>query len=139
MKKLTIAVVLDKKEGMMIFGKRQSRDRVMIAEFVDSMGDKPIFISPFSKVIFEPHENVNIVENPFLESIDGGACFIENFALTPYLDMIETLIIYRWNELYPSDVKFDVEVDEAGFDLDSVYEFSGSSHDRITKEIYKKI
>lgn len=139
MKKITVAVAVDDREGMMIFGKRQSRDRVLIADFVSSMGDKPIFISPFSKVIFEPHENVNIVENPFLESSDGGACFIESFALSPYIDMIETLVIYRWNELYPSDVKLDVDVEKSGYKLVSVREFQGSSHERITKEVYKKI
>ena len=138
MKKLTVAVVLDEREGMMIFGKRQSRDRVLVADFVSSAADAPIFISPFSRVIFEPHANVNTVENPFLDSSDDGVCFIESFALTPYIDMIETLIIYRWNELYPSDVKFDVNVDKAGFKLISTSEFQGSSHDRITKEIYKK-
>ena len=49
MKNLTVALVLDEREGMMIFGKRQSRDRVLIADFVSSMGDTPIYISPFSK------------------------------------------------------------------------------------------
>ena len=138
MKKITVAVVLDDNGGMMIFGKRQSRDRVMIADFVSAIGDKPIFVSPFSKIIFEPHESVNFVENPFLESVDGGACFIENFALTPYIDMIETLIVYRWNTLYPSDVRFDIDIEKSGFTLVSTYDFEGSSHERITKEIYKK-
>jgi len=139
MKKITVAVVLDDKEGMMIFGKRQSRDRVLVADFVTSMGEKPIYISPFSRVIFEPHANVNTVENPFLESADGGACFIENFALSPYINMIETLVVYRWNELYPSDVKFDVDIEKSGYKLISSSEFEGSSHERITKEIYQRI
>ena len=110
MKKLTVAVVLDEKEGMMIFGKRQSRDRVLIADFVSSCREKPIFISGFSRVIFEPHGNVNIVDNPFLDSTDGAACFIENYAISHYIDIIDELIVYRWNELYPSDVKFDVDI-----------------------------
>ena len=138
MKDLTVALALDEREGMMIFGKRQSRDRVLIADFVSSVGDAPIFISPFSKIIFQPHESVNIVENPFLDSSDGGACFIENYHLASYIDMIGTLVIYRWNELYPSDVKFDLDVVAAGFKLVESYDFKGSSHDRITKDIYKR-
>ena len=122
----------------MIFGKRQSRDRVLVADFVSSVCDKPIYISPFSKLIFEPHGSVNIVENPFLDSEDGSACFIENFALSPYTDMIDELIVYRWNELYPSDVKFDVDIEKSGYKLVSSYDFEGSSHERITKEIYRK-
>ena len=138
MKDLTVALVLDDREGMMIFGKRQSRDRVLIADFVSSMKDTPIFISPFSKVIFEPHKEVNIVENPFRDSCEGGACFIENYHLVHYIDMIGTLIIYRWNELYPSDVRFDLDVEAAGFKLVESYDFEGSSHERITKEIYRR-
>ena len=138
MKDLTVALVLDEREGMTIFGKRQSRDRVLISDFVSSMGDAPIYISPFSRVIFEPHEQVKVVENPFYDSVDGGACFIENYQPSQYIDMIGTLIIYRWNELYPSDVRFDLDVAAAGFKLAESYDFEGSSHKKITKEIYRR-
>ena len=138
MKKLTAAVVLDENEGMMIFGKRQSRDRVLVADFVSSVGEKNVYVSPFSRVIFEPHQKVNIVDNPFVDAKDGGACFNECFPLAPYIDMIETLIVYRWNELYPSDVKLDINLEKAGFKLTAVSEFEGSSHERITKEVYVK-
>ena len=138
MKNLTVALALDEREGMMIFGKRQSRDRVLVADFVSSAQDAPIFISPFSREIFEPHKEVNIVEDPFRDSCDGGVCFIENYHLSPYIDMIGTLIIYRWNELYPSDVRFDLDVEAAGFKLVESYDFEGSSHAKITKEVYRR-
>ncbi len=138
MKKITVAVVLDDNEGMLLFGKRQSRDRVLVADFVDSAGNAPIYASEFSKVLFESYDNVKLCKNPFEEAPDGAVCFIENFLLTPYLDMIDTLVIYRWNRPYHSDVKFDVDVRKTGYKLKSVSEFQGSSHDKITKEIYTR-
>ncbi|MBQ9069966.1 MAG: ribonuclease Z [Clostridia bacterium] len=138
MKKITVAVVLDDNEGMLLFGKRQSKDRVMIAEFVSSVGEENIYVSPFSKRIFENYVSVTYADNPIEACVDGGACFIENMPLSPYVDSIETLIIYRWNRLYHSDVKFDLNPEKSGFKLESVSEFQGSSHDRITKEIYRK-
>lgn len=138
MKKLTVAVVLDDNEGMLLFGKRQSRDRVLVADFVESAGAAPVYAASFSKVIFENHAEVTLCENPLVEAPDGAWCFIENYLLTPYLDMIDTLIIYRWNRLYHSDVKFDVDVKKSGYKLKSSTEFAGSSHDKITKEIYCK-
>ena len=138
MKKITVAVVIDDEKGMLIFGKRQSRDRVMIEEFVNSFKDKEICISNFSELIFEPHKNVKVYENPLEECESGAVCFIENIDITPYLGSIDTLIVYHWNRLYPSDVKFNIDVNAEGYTLDSVIEFSGSSHDKITKEIYKK-
>lgn len=138
MKKITVAVVLDDNEGMLLFGKRQSRDRVMIAEFVESAGSSPIYVSDFSKILFESYDSVTMCKNPLEEAPDGAVCFIENYSLSPYLDIIDTLIIYRWNRLYHSDVKFDVNVKNAGYKLVSTAEYVGSSHDKITKEIYKK-
>lgn len=138
MKKITVAVVLDDNCGMLLFGKRQSRDRVLIADFIQSAGDAPIYVSEFSKVLFESYDNVNLCKNPLEEAPDGAVCFVENFLLTPYLNIIDTLVIYRWNRLYHSDMKFDVDVKKSGYNLVSVSEFQGSSHDKITKEIYNR-
>ena len=138
MKKITVAVVLDDNEGMLLFGKRQSKDRVMIAEFVNSVGAENICVSPFSKRLFEAYKGVKYADFPISECKDGGACFIENEPLAPHTDVIGTLIIYRWNRLYHSDVKFDIKPLECGFKLESVSEFVGSSHDKITKEVYRR-
>ena len=138
MKKITVAVVLDDNEGMLLFGKRQSKDRVMIAEFVSSVGEKNICVSPFSKRLFEAYGEVRYSDSPIHDSCDGDACFIENEPLAPHIDSIGTLIIYRWNRLYHSDVKFDINPIESGFKLESVSEFAGSSHDKITKEVYRR-
>ena len=97
-----------------------------------------IYISSFSKLIFEPHEEVIICENPLSECESDSACFIENIDIAPYLDIVDTLIVYHWNRLYPSDVKFNIDIEKSGFVLDSVIEYAGSSHDKITKEIYSK-
>lgn len=138
MKQITVAVVLDDNEGMLLFGKRQSKDRVMIAEFVSSVGAENICVSPFSKRLFEAYEGVRYSDSPIEDCNDGGACFIENEPLEPHADCIGTLIIYRWNRLYHSDVKFDINPKEKGFKLESVSEFQGSSHDKITKEVYRR-
>ena len=138
MKKLTVAVVLDDNEGMLLFGKRQSKDRVLISDFVAGAGESPIYAAAFSKVLFDKYGEVTLCENPFESAPDGAFCFIENYPLMPYLDMIDTLIIYRWNRLYHSDVKFDLDVKGCGYKKISTAEFAGSSHDKITKEVYKK-
>lgn len=138
MKKITVALVIDDNGGMLLFGKRQSRDRILIEEFVNSMRGKKIYISSFSRLIFEPHENITVCENPISECESGDVCFIENIDIAPYLDVINTLIVYHWNRLYPSDVKFNVDIEKSGYKLDSSLEFAGSSHEKITKEIYTK-
>lgn len=136
MKNYTVAICIDDGLGLMLFGKRQSRDRVLISEFIESNGDKNIYISPFSRLLFEPHPSVRISDDPFAEAEEGSALFIENIKLDGKIDDIGTLIIYRWNRKYPSDVKLTLDPLKCGFKLSSKKDFAGSSHEKITKEIY---
>ena len=136
MKGLTAAFCVDDGMGMMIFGKRQSRDRVLIADFIQSASQKPIYISTFSKILFEAYNSVIVTDDPVKNAAIGGVCFIENIKPSTFIDQVNTLILYRWNREYPSDVKFDIDIESQGFKLSSVYEFKGSSHENITKEIY---
>ena len=95
-------------------------------------------IADFSRLIFDGYEKVQSSVNPFDCADDGDVCFIENIHLAPYIKDVSTLVVYRWNRLYPSDFKFDVDILKSGFSLESVKEFEGSSHEKITKEIYRR-
>ena len=131
MKSITVALCVDDRGGMTVFGKRQSRDRVLISELCDST-DGIIYISAFSELLFAPHVGkFKVCDDPLAECPDGGVCFIEDRALMPYLSEIGELILYKWNELYPADHRIDRPLD--GFTVVARSEFKGSSHDKITK------
>ena len=137
MKKISVAVCLDEENGMMFNNRRQSRDRVLIRELVSSQkGD--IYIHPYSQKLFSDYRNVVAFENPFEAASDGDVVFVENIAIAPYLDNIDTFIVYKWNRLYPADVYFDIDLKSLGFKLRDKTEFEGSSHEKITKEIYQR-
>ena len=138
MRKITVAVVLDDEEGMLFYGKRLSKDRVLTEDFVRSAGNLPVCAATFSKILFASYPEVQLCDDPFEQAPDGAYCFIENYHLAPHLDMIDTLIIYRWNRFYNSDFKLDIDVKKCGYKLVSATDFAGSSHDKITKEIYVK-
>ena len=61
---------------------------------------------------------------------------MENQQITPYADKIEQIILYKWNRKYPADFKLDLEL--RNWELIEVLEFVGSSHERITREIYQR-
>ena len=63
-------------------------------------------------------------------------CFVENKALKDWEEQIDTIIVYRWNRVYPADTYLDIDL--SGWQLVSTGEFSGASHERITKEVYRK-
>lgn len=136
MKKITVAVCLDDNGGMMFNSRRQSRDRVLISELCDSTKDK-IYIHGYSTLLFEAHPNKVIVsDDPLGDCCEGGVCFIENLKLAPYADNIGEIILYKWNRLYPSDMKFDLSLSD--YRVIQKKEFEGSSHDKITKLTLRK-
>ena len=129
---ITVAVCLDDEGGMLFFGRRQSRDRNLISELCESV-DGDIYISRFSEIIFKGHEEkIKIVDNPLEECPDGGVAFVENLRLSPYSERISRILLYKWNTLYPSDFKIDIDLVGLYGTL-SREDFVGSSHDQITK------
>ncbi len=44
----------------------------------------------------------------------------------------------KWNRTYPSDLYFDINVQNEQWELIESEEFQGSSHEKITKEIYRR-
>lgn len=138
-KRIKVALAIDDKGGMMFNKRRQSRDRLLIKDLCDKM-QSLIYISAYSSLLFEDFsDRVKIVENPLLECEDGACAFVEGLKLSEYTDDIDELIIYFWNKVYPSDVKLDIDVEKCGFKMCAKYDFTGNSHDKITKGIYKKI
>ena len=136
---MKIAVCLDDKGGMTFNNRRQSRDRVLIADLVCMADDKRIFISPYSETLFEDSGALLVSDERFLDIADGeGYCFVEDRALAPYADSISEVTLYKWNRKYPTDIYFDLDLGALGFECVSVEDFEGYSHEKITKEIYRR-
>ncbi len=133
---MEIIICLDDNNGMLFNGRRQSRDKEVIADIINSSGCKKIFISPFSKNLFEACDRV-IVDEAFLEKANGDdVCFIENCSVSAFISEINKITVYNWNRIYPTDFKCDIDFSE--FSLADESEFRGSSHEKITKRIYVK-
>ena len=134
---MKLIVCLDDNNGMMFNHRRQSRDRVLIADMISHVGDTPLWISPYSAPLFgEDCKSLLIDPLPAAAAGENDYCFVENTPLPPDLDGVNELVIYRWNRDYPSDVRFSADM--SLFFLTESTEFVGSSHDNITKEIWKK-
>ena len=66
----------------------------------------------------------------------GEVCFVEDRPLAEEADRIEAVLLYHWNRAYPADVHLDLDL--APFDLEERREFTGSSHEKITREFYRR-
>lgn len=129
-----IAVLcLDNSDGMLFNNRRQSRDRILIQDLLDTVGDSTLFIEEYSRPLFPEQTNirVGVIDETTLQTVDF--CFFEKCTPLEFEDMLDKIIVYRWNRDYPADTYCDI-----GFDAWSVSEqseFQGSSH-TITKVTY---
>lgn len=131
-----IAVVcIDDNGGMLFNNRRLSRDRILIEDLINTADGRKIYIEPFSETLFNGKESDVLVTDDCLSGAgEDDYCFVENKNISAYRNKIKGLIIYKWNRKYPSDLKFDFDLSD--YKLNEVSEFAGSSHEKITKEIY---
>ena len=134
---MKICVCIDKKNGIMLFGKRQSQDRVQRDEMLCLVGVNKLWVSSYSSSLFEPAANV-IVDDDFpKKALDEDYCFIEDVHVD--LERCSEVVLYHWNRHYPGDTFFNHNLKALGFKRVGKRDFGGSSHDKITEEIYKKV
>lgn len=132
---MNVIVCVDRNNGMMFHDRRQSRDRTVIQNIMDYMGDKTLWIHPYSASLFENVAGNICKDERFWEKVGAtDYCFVENCHIND--KNINKIILYRWDKKYPADVSLDVNLDK--FILKETLEFKGYSHDKITREVYEK-
>lgn len=133
---MTVIVCVDDKMGVLFNSRRQSKDSVLRERVLELSKDTMLWMSPYTQKQFEENDQSNIcVADNFLVVAENNAfCFCEGTALSPCIDKIDRIILYKWNRVYPSDETFDVDL--SNWSLESSFEFQGSSHEKITEEVY---
>ena len=133
---MIVIACVDDKMGMMFNNRRQSRDRVLINRIEALTVSSVLWMSSYSQQLF-PQTNAEISDTFMEKAANGEYCFVENACLTSYENEIEKIILFKWNRRYPADKFFDIDLSK-GWKLISVNEFAGSSHEKITMEVYEK-
>lgn len=134
---MKIIVCLDDHNGMMFNNRRQSQDRKVREDMMQL--SLPIMMNLYSYKMFEKEYTKNIIvqeELPVLK--EDCYLFIENQDVKTYEDQITEIIVYYWNRTYPSDLKWMIDLTSKQWQVVSVTEFQGSSHDNITKTVYMR-
>lgn len=130
-----VIVCLDDRQGMLFHKRRQSRDKNLINDVWELT--KELWISPFSESLFsDASDKIRSDEDYLKKAGKGEFCFVEADQVLPYIEKLEQIIVYKWNRHYPADFKFDVPLEQ--WKLVEQKEFVGTSHEKITREIYVK-
>lgn len=130
-------VCLDDNNGMLFNKRRQSRDSVVINDIVDMAEDQKLFCNDYTAKLFDTEKTCIVNDGILVDPCEEGYYFFEN-VLPTSIDIFSEVIIYKWNRKYPGDVFFSFDLEENGFKKAKTIEFAGSSHEKITKEIWRK-
>lgn len=119
------------KNGEMLFNKRRcSRDRAVVDDILSSFAPADICVSEYSAPLFE---GARVISD--LSEVGDGVLFLEDLPLSPALSQAKKLIVYRFDRVYPANVRLEIP---QAFALMESTEFSGYAHEKITREVYKK-
>lgn len=133
---MTVIVCLDNANGMMFNHRRQSRDANVVKDILNIIKGTSLLIAPYSEPLFSQAECSVSISDSFLTDADANDyCFVENTSVAKFKEKISKLIIYKWNRDYPSDFYFDIDYAN-DYKLETTLDFVGTSHEKITKEVY---
>ena len=141
---MVVYITIDDNNGLMFNNRRQSQDRIMREDMLNHCGEAKLWISEYSRKLFTTQdENIFpsniIVDDDFWNKANStDHCFAEGDNLSQWIDKIDILVIYKWNRNYPSDLKFNFSILDSTWKCISISDFKGSSHDKITKEVWKR-
>lgn len=131
---MKIFICLDNDNGMMFNNRRQSRDSKVVEDIIKTVGENTLFIDGYSENLFKDFCNVTVTDDLFRD----GFVFVENRDIEEFCDRISVLTVYRWNRKYPNDFALSFDISDKGFTLSDTSEFEGTSHEKITKEVWVK-
>lgn len=134
---MTVIVCIDDRNGMAFNNRRQSQDKKLLERITSAVSGKRLLMNAYSADMFGKLPQVVIDEDFLNKAESNDICFAENIDVSPYADKIDKIIIYKWNRHYPSDLTFDIPLDN--YEIIKTEDFQGNSHDRITKVTYERI
>ena len=125
---------LDKQGGIMFNNRRQSQDSILRERVLSLCSNSTLWVSEYTAKQFTEGGNINIDNEYLSKAAENDYCFIEDGDYS--FDNCNEVILYHWNRDYPSDVQFDFDLKANGYKRVSKTDFPGSSHKKITEEVY---
>ena len=132
---MNLIICLDDKNGMLFNKRRQSRDSVLNERVLAIAEGSRLLMNSYSAKLFA--DKAVVIDEDFLSTAESSDyCFCETAVES--LENAEKIYVFRWNRHYPADTFFKFDIEKEGYSLESTEEFVGSSHEKITLDIYKK-
>lgn len=133
---LKIAICIEKSGGILFGGKRLSQDSVLRNKLIELVGNGKLCMNEYSAKQFDSNDKIQVCDDFLLSAGENDICFIENTEVS--LNDVSEIYLFNWNRDYPADTYFEFEPKESDFKRIKKEDFVGSSHKKITLEVYRR-
>lgn len=133
---MKIAVCIEKSGGMLFNNRRVSKDSILQQKLLEYVGEGKLYLNEYSAKQFETTEHLNVSDDFLNVASDEDICFIENVEIP--MEKVTQVYLFQWNRDYPADTYFDYNLKDLGFKKVRSEDFAGSSHKKITLEVYER-
>lgn len=131
-----LVLCLDQHNGLLFHNRRQSRDRAVWTDIASYLNGKKLWMDSYTAVqLTEEMPNLQVSDTYAAEAAEEDYCFAERGDTAALVEKAKSVMIYRWDKLYPADIRLCPDIFQA-FSLAQKTEFKGFSHDKITREVY---
>lgn len=133
----TLIFTLDDRNATRFVNKRQSKDAEVAKRIAAICSGTRLYIRRESESFFSDlrEKPVFVFFESLIEVPDNAVVFVEKAVDEKLLKTAKEIRVFRWNRVYPSLIADRINLD--GFEKETVGEFAGVSHEKITEEIYK--
>lgn len=137
---MIIITAVDDRNGLTFNHRRQSQDKSLREKILSLTSGSHLWMNEYSGKQFAEHPETQIcTDDNFLDKAGADDfCFIENVPVSQYVNQIQKIILFKWNRHYPADLWFDIDVCSGQWHLEHTEDFTGTSHEKITMEVYTK-
>ena len=129
---MTLYICLDDRNGLRFNKRRQSRDAALLEDIRSQLAGN-LLIEPFSEKLIREAEIPYVLPPETAEDF-----FAEDVPSDELLEKTSKVVIYRWNRHYPSDLRWEPDLNALGFVRKETADFPGTSHENITREVYER-
>ena len=134
---MILITCVDDKMGMLFNKRRQSMDSLLRERVLKMCAGKKLWMNEYSRKQFDAAaEGISVDDDFMAKAGEDDYCFVENISPKAFEGQLKQIVLYKWNRVYPADLYFDIDLTD--WRLAQSSDFAGSSHDKITEEIYVK-
>lgn len=133
---MIVVICVDDNGGIRFNHRRQSQDRLLREHLLQRTAGSRLWMNAYSAKQFDPNGPFMVDEHCLDKAAPGEYCFVEDQDIVPYESNIESILLYKWNRIYPADQHFPLSLEK--WKLVAQVDFPGSSHEKITEEVYTR-